>query len=201
MAFARFSRSLAWCGFGWVLIAGLAGCQPAHPLESAGLSLTVPGSWQPTNPRRWQVPGAALAAWSGPEGSSLVVYQTLPDPGGTARSIADGLGNRLANLPEMKILSRGVETVAGQSAARLELIAPGSGAALAPTGVGKPVATDGAALISTRQLTIGFPRSRGSLFLTWHTPEQAHDRLAPDIKAALDSLALGPDPQRSTSHY
>ncbi len=41
-------------------------------------------SWQPVQPLTWGVPGVALAAWAGPDGSSLVLYRTLPAPGGTA---------------------------------------------------------------------------------------------------------------------
>ena len=183
------------------MIVGVEGCQPITPLESAGVSLAVPGSWQPADPLHWMVPGTPLAAWSGPEGASLVIYQTLPDPGGTAESIAEGLANRLANLPELTVLARGTDTIAGQSAARIEVVAPGSGAALAPSGVGTPIATEGKPLVSTHQVTVGFPRSRGTLFLSWHTPEQAHDRLAPEIKAMLESVKLRADTPLSTSHY
>jgi hypothetical protein len=161
----------------------------------------VPRSWEPADPLSWKVPGTPLAAWSGPEGSSLVIYQTLPDAGATAGSIAEALANRLLNLPELVLRSRRIETLAGRSAARLEVIAPGSGAAFAPSGAGAPVATEGKPLVPTHQVTVGFPRSRGTLFLSWHTPEQAQDRIAPEIEAMLQSLKLTADDGLSTSHY
>ncbi len=51
--------------------------------------LTPPSTWRPVEPLTWRVPGVALAAWAGPDGSSLVVYRTLPAPGGTAAMIAE----------------------------------------------------------------------------------------------------------------
>ncbi|MGC8639613.1 MAG: hypothetical protein ACP5XB_07010 [Isosphaeraceae bacterium] len=198
---ARYHGALGKIGLGWLLIVVLGGCEGNTPLEEAGVSLSVPSSWKSVEPQRWEVPGTPLAAWSGPEGSSLVIYQSLPDPGGTARSIAEGRTNLLANLPELSVRVHRTETIAEETAARVEVVAPGSGAALAPSGVGTPLATEGKPLVSTHQVTIGFPRSRGTLFLSWHTPEQAHDRLAPEIGAMLQSLKLRPDAPQSTSHY
>ena len=198
---ARRSGALGGMGIGWLLIMSLGGCEATPPLEQAGVSLTVPSSWNPVEPLRWKVPGTPLAAWSGPDGSSLVIYQALPDPGGTAGGIAEGLANRLANLPELSVRVRRTEMIAGQTAARVEVVAPGSGAALAPSGVGTPVAAESKPFVTTHQITVGFPRSGGTLFLSWHTPEQAHDRLAPEINAMLESLKLRADAPQSTSHY
>jgi hypothetical protein len=183
------------------LIVTFGGCQTTTALEQAGVSLAVPKSWAPADPLTWNVPGTPLAAWSGPEGSSLVIYQTLPDTSATASSIAEALTNRLLNLPELVLRSRRIETLAGQSAARVEVVAPGSGAAFAPSGVGAPAATEGKPLVPTHQVTVGFPRSRGTLFLSWHTPEEAHNRIAPEIQAMLQSLKLSADNGPSTSHY
>src|SRR5206468_6333015 len=61
----------------WVVAVLLVvGCQPAAPLGRSGIELTPPASWQRVEPSAWMVPGEPLAAWSGPEGSSLVVYRT-----------------------------------------------------------------------------------------------------------------------------
>ena len=122
MASAPLRAALGRFGLAWFVFLGVGGCQGTTPLESAGVSLKVPDSWQPADPFRWNVPGTPLAAWSGPEGSSLVVYQTLPDPGATAGSLAEGLANRLANLPELTVSVRRVETLAGQPASRVEVI-------------------------------------------------------------------------------
>jgi hypothetical protein len=195
-------QSALWTlGLGWFVMVGTIGCQASSPLESMGLALAVPGSWRPVEPDRWMVPGKALAAWSGPEGSSLVIYRTLPNPGGTATAIAEGLANRLTNLPELTLLAKRTENLAGQPAARVEVVAPGSGAMLAKSGLGSIVAPEDKPLVPTRQVTIGFARRRGTLFLSWHLPEQAYSRIAPDIESVLKSLTLAPDTASPSSTY
>ena len=80
----------------------LAGCQRSAPLARAGIAVHPPASWRPVEPSAHQVPGVALAAWAGPEGSSLSLYRTLPAPGGSPAMIAEALANRLENLPGMR---------------------------------------------------------------------------------------------------
>jgi hypothetical protein len=115
--------------------------------------------------------------------------------------ITEALANRLTNLPELKLLARQTETVAGQPAARVEVVAPGTGDALAPSGVGFPIAPEGKTLASTHRVTLGFARSSGPLYLTWHMPEAVHDRIAPDIEAVLKSLKLSADTGPQSSSY
>jgi hypothetical protein len=136
------------------------------------------------------VPGVALAAWSGPEDSSLVLYRTLPIPGGSAESIVEGLANRLENLPTLQLRVRRTERIAGTTAARVESVAQGTGDALAPSGIGTPVAPEGKTLLATHQVTLGFIRPNETLYLTWHVPESSFERIAPEIQATLDSLRL-----------
>jgi hypothetical protein len=148
------------------------------------------------------VPGRALAAWSGPEGSSLVVYRTLPIPGGgTPEMITEALANRLMNLPELKLLSRRVESLTGATAGRVEVVAPGFGDSLAPSGIGSPIAIDGKELIPTRQITLGIPRASGPLYVTCHVPESAFAQVAPEIETAFRSLKLSPDTGSSSDSY
>ena len=109
-------------------------------------------------PATWMVPGTPLAAWSGPDGSSFVVYRTLWVPEGSAEMLAEALGNRLENLPGLKLLVKRTETVAGVPAARVEVIAPGTGDALAASGLGEPIEPPGKTLIPTRQVTLAFTR-------------------------------------------
>jgi hypothetical protein len=173
----------------WVMAVLLVvGCQSAAPLERSGIELTPPGSWRRVESSAWMVPGVVLAAWVGPDGSSLVVYRTLPVPGGSATSIAEGLTNRLENLPGLQVRARRTETVAGTTAARVEVVAPGTGDAMAPSGVGTPVAPAGKSLIPTRQVTLGFVRPDVTLYVTWHLPESSYDRIAPEIQATIDTL-------------
>ena len=114
-----------------------AGLRRKTPLDRAGIVLSTEQSWHAQNSAKWMVPGTALAAWSGPDGSSFVVYRTLWVPGGSAEMLAEALGNRLENLPGLKLLVKRTETLAGVAAARVEVVAPGTGDSLAATGLGE----------------------------------------------------------------
>jgi hypothetical protein len=166
----------------------VAGCQPADRLGQAGVELKPPGSWRPVKASTWVVPGAPLAAWSGPDGSSLVLYRTLWVPGGTALMLAEALANRLENLPGLRLVVKRTEVQGGIAAARVEAIAPGTGDALAPSGLGTPLEPPRGTLIPTREVTLAFTQPRQTIYLTWHMPESSHERIAPEIEASLASL-------------
>jgi hypothetical protein len=166
----------------------LPGCSPGAPLARAGITLAPPASWHSKPPSTWMVPGTPLAAWSGPNGSSFVIYRTLWVPRGSAEMLAEALGNRLENLPGLKLLVKRSETTGGVPAARVEVIAPGTGDILAPSGLGEPIQLPSKTLTPTRQVTLAFARPTDTICLTWHTPEQSYDRIEPDIRAALRSL-------------
>jgi hypothetical protein len=171
-----------------IAIVGSSGCQPSAPLERVGIAMTPPASWRRVEPFSRQVPGVPLAAWGGPDGSSLVVYRTLPAPGGSAETIAEELANRLENLPELRLIVNRTETIGETTGARVEVVAPGTGDALAPSGTGTPTAPAGKALVPTREVIVGFHRPDATLFLTWDTPESSYARIAPDIDATLESV-------------
>jgi hypothetical protein len=174
-----------------IIALGLAvGCRPESALTRAGIEVRPPGSWRPVDPATRTVPGVPLAAWSGPDGSSLVLFRTLPAPGGSAAMIAESLANRLQNLPDLRLVVHRIEKVGENTAARVEVVAPGTGDALAPSGTGKPIAPAGKTLVPTRQVTLGFHRSDATLFLMWVTPEASYERIGPDIKATLESIRL-----------
>ncbi len=157
------------------------GCQSSSPLVSAGVDLTVPSSWRPVARTMWPVPGVPLAAWSGPDGSSLVIYRSLPVPDGSAESLARGLATRLTNLPGLTMLDQGISTVSAHPAARVEVIAPGTGDTLAPSGAGTPIAPPGRTLVDTRRLMVVIPRKGDTLTLLWHFPAfQEHARQVVD---------------------
>ena len=134
-----------------------------------------------------------ISAWSGPEGSSLVVYRALPIPNGTAEGIVAARVNRLRGLPGFEVLVERTETIAGRPAGRVEVVAPGNGDDLAPSGVGEAVALRGKPLVPTREVTIGFPRREETLYLAFRAPESSYDRIAPKIQSILAGLALPPD--------
>jgi hypothetical protein len=136
------------------------------------------------------VPGKPLAAWSGPEGSSLVAYRTLWVPGASAEMLAEALGNRLQNLPDLRLLVKRSETVAGMAAARVEVVAPGTGKYLAASGLGTPIEPAGETLIPTRQVTLAFSRPGDTIYITWHIPEASYERIEPQIRSTLQALRI-----------
>ena len=116
-----------------------AGCRPAGPLARVGITVSPPASWRQVEPSPGKVAGVPLAAWTGPDGASLVLYRSLPAPGGSAKMIGEALANRLANLPGLTIVVHRTEPVGQVTAARVEVVAPGTGNALAPSGTGTPI--------------------------------------------------------------
>ena len=176
------------------------GCGTAAP-GAAAPDLKLSGSWKPVDRATYLAPGTRLAAWSGPSGSSLTVYRKLPIPRGTAEQVVASMTNRLTHLPGFEVAAGRVETVAGVPAARVEVVAPGTGSEIAPSGLNKAVAPEGTALVPTREITVGFPRSDGTLFLVWRMPESAREALAPEVEATLAALALPPDRAPATSSY
>jgi hypothetical protein len=179
----------------------IGGCRPAGPLERVGITLSPPPSWRPAEPTATMAPGVQLAAWTGPDGSSLVLYRTLPAPGGSAKMIGEALANRLANLPGLKVMVHRTENVGEMTAARVEVVAPGTGNALAPSGSGPPTAPAGKSLVPTREVTLGFHRPNATLFLTWAIPESSYARLADEIKTTLESVRFTAVESPSFSGY
>ena len=168
------------------------GCGTSPPLERSGVALTPPRSWRPIERTRVSVPGTPLAAWSGPAGgaASLVIYRALPIPDGTAKGLAEGLANRLTNLPGYRVLGRRTESWSGLEAARVDAVAPGTGDRLAASGIGKAVALDGRPLVPTKQVTFGFPRASDTLYLVWHAPESDGETLEGAIRETLRGLRI-----------
>jgi hypothetical protein len=109
-------------------------------------------------------------------------------PGGSPAAVVVALANRLENLPGLTLKEKRVETLGGTSAARVEVVAPGTGDALAPSGSGTPIAAEGTTLVPTRQVTLGFVRSEGTFYIALHAPEASYSQIEPEIKTILASL-------------
>jgi hypothetical protein len=170
-------------------------------LEAAGVAITLPAEWRKEAPRAVLVPGELLGAWKGPEGESVVVYQTLPNPGADAKTLGAELVNRLGNLPECHVIGRNVIKVGDASAARVEVVAPGTGHALAASGMGVPKAPNYATLVPTRQVSIAVPRGRDTLWVVWHYPEAAKGRMASVVDNTLKTLQIQSSQSSYTSSY
>ena len=172
------------------VLAGLSGCTEATPLAAAGVALRPPAGWRAVDRTTWLVPGTPLGAWAGPGGSSLVVYRTLAIPAGRAEQVLTEQANRLVNLPGLKVVGQRVDTAGGLPAARVEAVAPGTGDALAATGMGTPLAPAGKALMPTRRIMITVPRAGDTLSFVWHAPESEADALGAQVDATLGSLTI-----------
>lgn len=172
----------------------LSGCQPQSALEHAGVALSLPPSWKTVPAATWPVPGSPVAAWSGPEGASLVVYsQPMPrsesSPEVVAQTILTGVANRLANLPGLTEKLRRIETWGGLPAGRLEVVGPGMGDALAPSGMGVPIAPNGKALVPTRRILVAVPGTQ-TIFMVWHAPESAREALEALVEDARQGFQI-----------
>jgi hypothetical protein len=115
--------------------------------------------------------------------------------------LAEAIGNGLESLPDVRLIVNQSETVAGVDAARVEAVGPGTGDALAPSGLGKPVAPEGKSLIPTRQVTLAFARPSQTVYLVGHMPESAHDQIAPQFDAMLKTLRFTSAGKMSAQEY
>ncbi len=172
------------------VVCALSGCGAGAPLERAGVTVRPPADWRPVAAATWPVPGVPLAAWSGPNGASLVVYRSLPIPDGRPETLTTALVNRLEDLTALKIVSRGNEAVAGTTASRVECTASGTGDAFAPTGRGEPIVNSDKPLRPTRRVVVALLRAQDTISLVWHAPESSADALAASVRETLATLKL-----------
>ena len=185
---ARKRRGLL--GLSLALSILVTGCGSAKTSGIAGLHLDPGAGWATVPVSRVVAPGEVLAAWSGPEQSSLAVYRGLPIPAPNPEALASETVTRLGNLPGMSDVVGSTPTIAGIKAARVDAVGMGDGGALAPSGMGKPLALEGKPLIPTRKVMITFPRGGDTLTVVWHFPNAARSAIEPSITAALASATL-----------
>ncbi|MDB5352971.1 MAG: hypothetical protein JWN86_4218 [Planctomycetota bacterium] len=180
--------------FRFALIAvpfAICGCTNRTPLDRAGISeLNPPTSWKRVDSKRFLVPGTALASWTGPDGASLVVFRGLPAPRVNASGLLKEQTVRLENLPEMRIVNATTIKLAGIDAAKLTMVAPGTGDSLAATGLGKATPLEGKSLMPTRRTSLGIPREADTLWLVWHYPEAMESKFGPQIDDMIRGLAI-----------
>lgn len=189
----EFSRRVTGSGRSTValLVLFCAGCGERSALDRAGISGLKPSSgWSATDPARFAVPGRAIASWTGPDGASLVAYGTIAAPRVSAQALLKEALVRFENLPEMRILESSTKKVGGVDAAYLEILAPGTGDELAPTGLGRPIAPEGKTLIPTKRISIGIPSPDRTIWLTWHCPESSSSTLKSEVESAIKDIKI-----------
>jgi hypothetical protein len=176
----------------WVLLTSLVvtGCGPTTPLDKAGLSISPGAGWTSIPTSSVVAPGEVIAAWSGPENSSLTVYTGLPVPGPDPEGFAKETVTLLQNMPGITEATASAPTIAGGKAARVDVLGMGDGRSFAPSGMGTPIARDGKPPLPTRKVAITFLRPGDTLTIAWHFPESARATVEPFIAAALAGLSL-----------
>jgi hypothetical protein len=179
---------------------GNAGCGPSDALGRAGVTLLMPPGWSAVPASTWPVPGTSMAAFRGPGGESLVIYRSLPAPGSTASELGTALIHRLENMPGLQVLRRSELSLGESLATRVELTAPGTGDAFAPTGMGVPATRGGKPLRPTRRVVILIPRPADTLGLVWHAPEEEAKALDGQVDATLAGLSVGKGTMDTSSY-
>jgi hypothetical protein len=174
------------------LAATASGCGARSPLERAGVDFQAPAPWRAVKAQGILAPGRVLGAWEGPESARLVLYQTLPTPGTDVRALIVELANRLGSLPEAQVVYQGQIDLGEAQAGRVDIVAPGDGHSLAPSGLGSPAAPLGTTLIPTRRVTLVIPRGGDTLWLTCHFPNSASGRFRVIGEEILKLLRVHP---------
>lgn len=179
------------CG---ALLVACTGCRSrSSALEDAGISFRPPSAWKPAPPGEFKVPGTTLAAWRGPEGSAMVLFRTLPDPDGDAEAAKTELTNRITNLPGFRVEGGRVVELGGRKAARVEIVGPGTGDALAATGTGTPTVPAGKSVVPTHWTAVVLPGPRGTIRLACYYPESARAAVVPAVDEAIAGLRVQAD--------
>ncbi len=186
----------------WMVVAFLSiasGCGSNANLAGIGFSGLHPStSWTAADPRSFVLPGRAIAAWRSAEGGSLVVLQGLAAPRTDAAGLASELTTRLENLPELRIIKSHQRLVGGVPSAVVEIVAPGTGDSLAPSGLGRPIAANDQVLVPTRRISVGIPGRDRTVWLIWHAPESAAATLSSEVESVLDGLRINNPPSSSS---
>jgi hypothetical protein len=184
-----------------VLASAIAGCQPSTANEARREQerVRVPDGWTAAGVAP-SVPGVLLAAWSGPENATLVLYRTLGVPAPNPEALARELANRLTNLPEARVLRAEAIDGPGGRLAFVEAVAPGDGGRLAPSGLGV-ARLDSGSPIPTRQISVGRPGMARTLWLVAHYPDAAHERLGSVLEQTLRGWDPGPVDRMASPGY
>ncbi len=139
----------------------LASCSRA-PREANRYEVTLPPGWTSwARPAPPVVPGTVLEAFetatpSGP--ASYVIFRSPYAPDTTAAQLTVETRYLLLHLPSLTIQQAKEVSLSGTPAALVEGVAAGTGDALAPTGLGKPVLPEGARLQPTHFAWLRVPR-------------------------------------------
>ncbi len=143
-----------------------------------GFSVTVAEPWQRAPLRGYTVPGAIRCAWSGPNGSSVVIFLQEPGKAVNPRVMLDG-SVKAQKGQGTTVSVEAVRPVAGMQAMWLVVSGDGSGGSI-----------DGKGDIATTQHWVAVPRERDVVVVLLTCPAADYARLLKSFEAAIGSLKL-----------
>lgn len=179
-------------GVGLLLAVAAASCSP-DGRSAHGYRLDVPRGWKRDGGAEPIVPGTILERYIVPTESgegSLVVFRSSYRPRTTASQLLIERTNLLRSLPSLVIHDAGEVAVGDRAAVFFDLTAEGTGKALSPTGLGKPVPPAGEEQVPTRRLWIAVLRGPelGTLEVFLHCPDVEEATLRQAWEEILGSL-------------
>jgi hypothetical protein len=197
--------ALQWIAVLVVAVVALTACEktaPPKPLapggrtdDAWGFSFVAPGGWNEGEKGKFTVPGElryAFVSADAPTGAGASITLFLQKPGKelTARKLLDGSieGMKKASA---EVKAQEVRPIGGMTSMWLEVVGPGTGAALGPGGA-----------VKTTQVWAAVPRGNDVLVLLLTAPEASAAAVRPAFDAVVQSLTLTgaqtPDQKSST---
>ncbi len=160
---------------------GSAADQGAKPVADdwCGFSMAVGEPWRRAPLRGYNVPGAARCAWSGPKGSSIVVFLQEPGLAVSPRAMLDSSTGSLKDKLGAAVSAQEVRAVSGMQAMWMVVTAKGNGGAI-----------DGKGDVATTQHWVAVPRERDVVVALLTCPAADYPELRKSFEAATDSLKL-----------
>lgn len=180
---ARFSAAFVLCSL--MLLNGSTSVSLAQgDVKSiidgwCGFSLGVSQPWQQAPLRNYTVPGAIRCAWSGPNGSSIVVFVQEPGVPVSPRAILDSSVKAQKESLGATVSAEEVRDIAGKQAMWMVVTGKGTGGAI-----------DGKGATQTTQHWVAVPRQRDVLVFLLTCPAPEYARLQKSFESAVASLKL-----------
>ena len=179
----------------------LAGCQRSAPLRGPGSPCSRPRRGDRSSRPHTRFPACRWRPGPGPRARRWSLYRTLPAPGGSPAMIAEALANRLENLPGLRRgrpsdgKGRRDDRGAGRGGRAGHRQRPGTQRSRHTDRSGWQDAG------SHPRGDSGFPQARCDALPHLGCPESSYDRIAPDIKATLETVRFTSSGQPSFSGY
>ncbi|MFM7149958.1 MAG: hypothetical protein ACKO23_08960 [Gemmataceae bacterium] len=148
--------------------------------DQYNFSVMVPAPWKKAEIADYKVPGKALAAFSGAESASVVVFVQEPGMAFDPRFIVDVSARAMEKKLEAKVHAKDVKTVAGKKAMWLVVEGKGTGGAI-----------DGQGSVQTSQHWVAVPREKDVLIVLLTSPTSRFEENSKSFEKVLKTLTIG----------